>query len=69
MLLLTDGSESLNANGTALEYQGGYGKRREELERFKDISGFNVEKQIEKKVKEDEETIKLPPYKHLHKNR
>ena len=64
-----DGSESLNADGTAFEYKGGYGKRREECERYKGISGFNVEKEIEEQVKEDEETIKLPHYKHLHENR
>ena len=69
MLLLTDGSESLNADGTAFEYKGGYGKRREECERYKGISGFNVEKEIEEQVVEDEETMKLPPYKHLHENR
>jgi len=65
------GSEELNATGLGFEYKGGYGtpERFERFEKHKGWSGWNVEEMIEEKVKEDEEAMKLPYYKHLHENR
>jgi len=63
-----DGKEVLNADGTALVYVGGYGKRREQYKLFEG-TGFNVEKMIEEKVADDEEKMKLPYYIHLYENR
>jgi len=52
---------------------GGYGKREEEVSRFEGKSKSEWDeydiKRLEFSIRQDEETMKLPPYKHLHENR